>query len=127
MRRGIRGSVMEIRALTCPICGAIVSKEKMKCDYCGADLILNEQNMRRATLQCGYLKDNQFCRVIIEEEEIRILREESCRNVLKDSCCFLCSEQNLCEIGCDSPYEPENAKLEDTDQEIKKYRSNPKR
>lgn len=36
----LMGIDVELFSLKCPNCGAIVSKETMKCDYCGADIIL---------------------------------------------------------------------------------------
>jgi hypothetical protein len=104
---------MEIKALTCPNCGAKATKEKMKCDYCGADLIVT--NMRRAIVQCLYLLDGKYCKLMGEGGEGKILREELCRNVMHDSCCYVCDRHDSCEIGCDFPYKPENATQEDTD------------
>jgi len=110
---------METKALTCPICGAIVPKEKMKCAYCGADLIVAGKEMSQPISECPYLEDSKICRVI-DEENGRILREEFCGNEMQDSCCYVCDKQEMCEMSCDLLRKPENVALEDSSQDKRK-------
>jgi hypothetical protein len=51
-------------------------------------------------VKCEYLLDNRSCGAIAEDEEGKALREASCTNVAKSSCCYLCVNQTMCEISC---------------------------
>jgi len=49
---------------------------------------------------CEYLVNGRFCGALTEEGEGKQVRSESCTNKAKDSCCYLCSDQESCEISC---------------------------
>ena len=51
-------------------------------------------------VKCEYLKEGQ-CASIINNEEIKAIRKESCSNDQKSACCYLCSLFYACDIGCD--------------------------
>jgi hypothetical protein len=55
---------------------------------------------RKKVVRCEYLLNNRFCRAVIEDDEGRMAREESCKNELKNYCCYSCINQKLCEISC---------------------------
>jgi hypothetical protein len=57
--------------------------------------------MPQNTTTCKYLLGNNLCKAAIEGEG-RTVREGSCVNEQKDSCCHSCDNQASCEISC--PY-----------------------
>lgn len=67
--------------------------------------------------------DNELCRSIIEGEEGKIVREESCINKSKNTCCYLCPHQEACRISCTYLVKSEDVSefKKYVDQEIKKY------
>lgn len=58
-------------------------------------------------LSCKYLKSG---RCIAVQDNIS-LRQQRCRNVMIDACCYLCNYRQYCDIGCDV-LEPDNVILE---------------
>jgi len=50
-------------------------------------------------VDCEFLVDNRFCKAV-ESEEGHSTRENSCANKSKNSCCYLCSNQDFCETSC---------------------------
>lgn len=49
---------------------------------------------------CKYLIDKRLCKAIMEGEEGKAVREESCINDSKELCCYLCSYRDICDISC---------------------------
>lgn len=84
-------------------------------DYRGVEITAEKR-----LVLCEYLVDNRFCRSIIVGEEGKIVREESCVNKSKNSCCYLCSHQESCKISCTYLVKPKDALSfnENIDQEI---------
>ena len=58
------------------------------------------------TVQCEYFSDGKFCKAITESDEGKLLREASCMNELRDSCCYVCAHQKSCEISCNYLWKP---------------------
>jgi len=58
---------------------------------------------------CKYLVNDRFCGAITEEGEGKHVRSKSCANKAKDSCCYLCSDRESCEISCAYLDTPEEA------------------
>jgi len=50
--------------------------------------------------KCEYLCDDGSCKAIVKNPEGRALRDEFCENEIWDSCCYMCSNQETCEISC---------------------------
>jgi hypothetical protein len=84
--------------------------------------------IEKRVIECKYLMDNHSCRAIVEDDEGKAIRDKSCENEPKDSCCYICASQSSCGISCDYLGKPENAiqtreyTSEDIDQEIRKYK-----
>ena len=55
--------------------------------------------MKQTGLDCEFLVNNRLCKAV-ESEEGESTRKKSCANKQKNSCCYLCSNQDLCEISC---------------------------
>jgi len=56
--------------------------------------------LKRGDVECEYFLVNQTCKAIFENEDGKAVREKSCRNQLKNTCCYLCKHQESCEISC---------------------------
>lgn len=71
--------------------------------------------MAEKSVQCEFLVGRKLCNAVIENDEAKRVREESCVNEQKDSCCYLCAEKTLCEISCgylDTPVEKAQPEVE---------------
>lgn len=55
--------------------------------------------MKQTAVDCEFLVDNRLCKAI-ESNEGKSARENSCANKSKNSCCYLCNNQDLCAISC---------------------------
>lgn len=56
--------------------------------------------MLKRVLLCEHLRDDEVCRAVKESEEGRIARNDLCVNPNRLLCCYVCSNQTSCEIGC---------------------------
>lgn len=56
--------------------------------------------MTSSTINCGYLLDDKRCQAIQESEEGKSVRNKSCRNTLKDACCYSCDSKKICDVSC---------------------------
>jgi len=50
--------------------------------------------------KCEYLIDNFYCKAIDDISEGTAIRKKWCTRIPKNSCCYLCSRQDSCEISC---------------------------
>lgn len=57
--------------------------------------------MEKGSVKCEYLSENGSCKALMKNKEGEAVRDESCVNEVKDSCCYMCPEQEMCEISCD--------------------------
>jgi hypothetical protein len=57
--------------------------------------------LKKGEVECEYFSENQTCKALFENKKGRAVRERSCKNHLKDACCYLCEHQESCKIGCD--------------------------
>lgn len=51
--------------------------------------------------RCEYISGGRLCRFLSQHPMLMPAREEFCINRLKNSCCYSCSDRELCKIGCD--------------------------
>jgi len=51
-------------------------------------------------VKCEYLIDDGRCQAIQENEEGKSVRNKSCQNKLKDTCCYLCDLKRNCNVSC---------------------------
>lgn len=58
-------------------------------------------------MDCEFLVDNRLCKAI-ESAEGKSTRENSCANKSKNSCCYLCNNQDLCAISCNYLAKPKD-------------------
>jgi hypothetical protein len=68
----------------------------------------------KGVVECEYFVGDRFCKAIIENDEGKRVREESCVNESKDSCCYLCAHRKSCEVSCsylDKPADITRAKV----------------
>jgi ribosomal protein S27AE len=106
---------MTVVPLKCPNCGAMVSRETMKCQYCGASLILTEDGStllsrkRIVCPKCGstMAEGSWFCRVCGEiitkdvnhlkqiQKKIRF-QQESSRNDIPEICDKIEPDEFIC-------------------------------
>lgn len=56
--------------------------------------------MTESTIKCEYLIDNKRCQAIQDNEKGKSVRNRSCRNKLKDACCYACDSKEECEVSC---------------------------
>ena len=56
--------------------------------------------MKELDIQCDFLQ-NGHCLAVKENEEGRVTREISCKNNVKDFCCYLCDSRKSCDVSCD--------------------------
>ena len=56
--------------------------------------------LEKERVKCEYLSDDGSCKAVSKNPEGRALRDEFCVNELGDSCCYICSNQETCEISC---------------------------
>ena len=56
--------------------------------------------MKELKIQYNFLQ-NRHCLAVKENEEGRVTRETSCKNSLKDFCCYLCDGRESCDVSCD--------------------------
>jgi hypothetical protein len=56
--------------------------------------------MKKTALDCEFLVDDSLCKAV-ENEEGKLIRENSCANESKNACCYLCDNQDSCEVSCD--------------------------
>ena len=54
----------------------------------------------KSDVKCEYLEDGKFCKSICESDEGKAVREESCANNSKETCCYVCADRKTCEISC---------------------------
>jgi hypothetical protein len=59
-----------------------------------------KKEVRRSRVECEYLVGDDSCHAI-KESDVGALRAEACHNEIKDTCCYLCSLREECEIRCD--------------------------
>jgi hypothetical protein len=59
-----------------------------------------EDMAKEGTVNCEFLVNNQFCKSTTENEEGKAARERDCLQAVKNMCCYLCSQQESCEISC---------------------------
>jgi hypothetical protein len=57
--------------------------------------------LEKGSVECEYLSDKGSCNALKKNEEGEAVRDESCMNDVKDSCCYMCPEREKCEISCD--------------------------
>jgi hypothetical protein len=57
--------------------------------------------LAKDSVKCEYLSENGLCKAMMKNKEGEAVRNESCMNEVKNSCCYMCPEQDMCEIGCD--------------------------
>jgi hypothetical protein len=55
--------------------------------------------MSETKVECKYLKDTN-CLSIVSDDEAKEVRKISCNNDNEQSCCYLCSRYQECEISC---------------------------
>jgi hypothetical protein len=83
--------------------------------------------VQREPADCEFLVDGRLCKAVIEQSEGRDVRNEFCKNRLKDYCCYLCAYREKCEISCSFLDTPKETTISDTgiipkiEQEIKAY------
>ncbi len=83
---------------TCIKCGKEITKGYLAfCPFCAATL--EGQDVVDIT-QCDNLLKGRFCRVLVNDEDTRILREVECTNQKTNSCCYICPDQKMCNIRC---------------------------
>ena len=56
--------------------------------------------LEKNRVKCEYFSDDGSCKAISKNPEGRTLRDEFCINELGDSCCYICPNQETCEISC---------------------------
>lgn len=57
--------------------------------------------MEKGQIKCKYFSEDGSCKAIMKNQEGKAVRDESCMNEMKDSCCCTCPDQEACEISCD--------------------------
>ena len=57
--------------------------------------------MEQAQVNCEYFSEDGSCNAIVKDKQGEAVRDESCVNKMKNSCCYTCPEQKRCEISCD--------------------------
>jgi hypothetical protein len=80
--------------------------------------------VQRKGVYCEYLSDNGLCNAVVKDEDGKKVREESCVNKSKNSCCYLCNNQDTCSISCNYLAKPENVNKfnEYIDHQISEYK-----
>ena len=51
-------------------------------------------------IKCEYLNDENLCRAVIENEDGKAVRKDSCANESLEACCYFCKSRSSCDISC---------------------------
>ncbi len=57
--------------------------------------------LEKCQVNCEYFSKDGSCKAIVKDKQGEAVRDESCVNEMKNSCCYTCPEQKMCEISCD--------------------------